>query len=238
MFFPSPFPKLPRQWGKWRRSHRICPWKKPSFHKISNGSGPDLGKEWKRRVMMWSSPQSNPFPKKWYFGVTLVETLFFCWLFIYHCIILRWISSTFFNHHWYYCMFHLQVAKWWRLDSRYPPGHLWKNLKSQALSVLIDSKSGKELLFGEKWVRVDSRSWTSKTHVYDYIKMTIYNDDIIDKWKHCVCVCLFLGACFQSSFMVGQISRGFIQSPSKTCQNSLINVQLDTYTYRPFCNPT
>lgn len=190
MFFPSPFPKLPRQWGKWRRSHRICPWKKPSFHKISNGSGPDLGKEWKRRVMMWSSPQSNPFPKKWYFGVTLVETLFFCWLFIYHCIMLRWISSTFFNHHWYYCMFHLQVAKWWRLDSRYPPGHLWKNLKSQALSVLIDSKSGKELLFGEKWVRVDSRSWTSKTHVYDYIKMTIYNDDIIDKWKHCVCVCV------------------------------------------------
>lgn len=174
MFFPSTFPKLPRQWGKGRRSHRICPWKKPSFHKISNGSGPDLGKEWKRRIMMWSSPQS--IPQKmilWGKKVTLVKTCFFCWLFIYHCIILRWISSTVFNHHWYYCMFHLQVAKWWRLDSRYPPGHLWKNLKSKALSVLNTQKVERSCFFGEKWVRVGSRSWTSKSHVYEYYDYTM-----------------------------------------------------------------
>ena len=165
--------------------------------------------------------------------------MFFWWLFIYHCIILRWISSTFFNHHWYYCMFHLQVAKWWRLDSRYPPGHLWKNLKSKALSVLIDSEVERSCFFLEKWVRVDSRSWTSKTHVL------VKNMDMTIQWYAkmealcvSVCVCLFLGACFQSCFMVFQISRGFIRSPSKTCQNSLINVQLDTYTYRPFCNLT
>ena len=34
--------KIPAQ-TKCRRSQRICPWKKPSFHRISMGSGPDLG---------------------------------------------------------------------------------------------------------------------------------------------------------------------------------------------------
>lgn len=155
-------------------------------------------------------------PKKWYFGVTLVKPSFFCWLFIYHwyhCIILRWISSTFFNHHWYYwyyCMFHLQVAKWWRLDSRYPPGHLWKNLKSKALSVLIDSEVERSCFFGEKCVRVDSRSWTSKTHVYAYIKVWLYND--MQKWKHCVCVSVF-GCVFSKLFHgVSNLTRLYLKS--------------------------
>ena len=57
-FYPSSFPKLPRQRGKWRRSHRICPWKKPSFHKISNGSGPDLGKNGSGEP--WCDHHHNP----------------------------------------------------------------------------------------------------------------------------------------------------------------------------------
>ena len=145
----------------------------------------------------WCDHHHNPFLKKWYFGekkVTLVKTCFFCWLFIYHCIILRWISSTVFNHHWYYCMFHLQVAKWWRLDSRYPPGHLWKNLKSRALSVLIDSEVERSCFFGEKWIRVDSRSWTSKTHVL--VKKHGYDYTMICKNGSTVCACVCVCVCF------------------------------------------
>lgn len=69
--------------GKGRRSHRICPWKKPSFHKISNGSGPDLGKN--SGMMMWSSHWhpirlKNTLGKKQCLKKHLLLNLVFCLL--------------------------------------------------------------------------------------------------------------------------------------------------------------